>query len=72
MGKVKREKSDGTKGKYELNAIYFREWINKVLLYSAGNYIQNPEISHSGKEYEKELICYTAELSHHCDPTIFQ
>ena len=72
MGKVRREKSDVTKGKYELNAIYFREWVNKVLLYSAGNYIQNPVISHSGKEYEKELICCITELSHHCDPTIHQ
>ena len=30
-------------------------WINKVLLYSTGNYIQYPVINHSGKEYEKEL-----------------
>ena len=29
-------------------------WINsKVLLYSTGNYIQYPAISHNGKEYEK-------------------
>ena len=29
-------------------------WINnKVLLYSTGNYIQYPMISHNGKEYEK-------------------
>ena len=31
-------------------------WINKVLLYSTGNYIQYPEINHNGKEYEKECI----------------
>ena len=32
-------------------------WINyKVLLYSAGNYIQYPVINHNGKEYEKEYI----------------
>ena len=32
-------------------------WINyKVLLYSAGNYIQYPVISHNGKEYEKQYI----------------
>ena len=27
---------------------------HKVLLYSTGNYIQNPMINHNGKEYEKE------------------
>ena len=33
------------------------EWINnKVLLYSTGNYVQYPVISHNGKEYEKEYI----------------
>ena len=32
-------------------------WINgKVLLYSAGNYIQYPVINHNGKEYKKEYI----------------
>ena len=31
-------------------------WINKVLLYSKGNYIQHPVINHNGKEYEKEYI----------------
>ena len=31
------------------------EWINnKVLLYSAGKYIQHPGINHNGKEYKKE------------------
>ena len=48
------------------------EWINnKVLLYSTGNYIQCPVISHSGKEYEKEhayifiteSLCCTAEIN---------
>ena len=29
---------------------------NKVLLYSTGDYIQCPVISHNGKEYEKEYI----------------
>ena len=28
-------------------------WINKVLLYSTGSYVQYPLISHNGKEYEK-------------------
>ena len=32
------------------------EWINKVLLYSTGNYIQYPITSHNGKEYEKECV----------------
>ena len=31
-------------------------WINKVLLCSAGNYIQYPGINHNGKEY-KECMC---------------
>ena len=29
----------------------------KVLLYSAGNYIQYPMINCNGKEYEKECVC---------------
>ena len=36
---------------------------NKVLLYSTGNYIQNPAINHNGKEYKKNLpICVTESL----------
>ena len=31
-------------------------WINKVLLYSTGNYIQYPVTNRNGKEYEKEYI----------------
>ena len=32
-------------------------WINnKILLYSTGNYIQCPMISHNGKEYEKKYV----------------
>ena len=30
------------------------EQINKVLLYSTGNYIQYPVINHNGKEFEKK------------------
>ena len=44
------------------------EWINKVLLYSTGTYIQHPVINHNGKEYKKtvymcitESRCCTAE-----------
>ena len=36
------------------------EWINKVLLYSTGNYIQYPVINHNGKEYLKRM--YGASL----------
>ena len=32
------------------------EWMDKVLLYSTGNYIQCPGINHNGKEYKKECI----------------
>ena len=31
---------------------------NKFLLYSTGNYIQYPVISHNGKEYEKNVYMY--------------
>ena len=32
--------------------VLYIEWINnKVLLYSTGNYIQYPVISHNGKDY---------------------
>ena len=33
-------------------------WINKVLLYSTGYYIQYPVISHKGKKYEKQYSLY--------------
>ena len=36
--------------------LLYIEWINKVLLYSAGNYIQYPVINHNGEEYKKESI----------------
>ena len=46
------------------------ECINRVLLYSTGNYIQSPEIDHNRKEYFKnnvymcktESLCYTVEI----------
>ena len=31
-------------------------WINKVLLYSTGNSIQYPVITHNEKEYEKSYM----------------
>ena len=37
--------------------LLYKEWINKVLLYSTGNYIQYHVINHSGKEYKKECVC---------------
>ena len=43
-------------------------WINKVLLYITGNYIQYLMIYHNGKEYKKwiyitESLCYVAEIN---------
>ena len=43
-------------------------WINKVLLYSTGNYIQSPVINHNGKNMKKnanitESLSYTAEIN---------
>ena len=47
-------------------------WIKKILLYSTGNYIQNPEINHNKKNIKKnvytyiyltEALCYTAEIN---------
>ena len=32
-------------------------WINKVLLYSTGTYIQRSVINHDREEYEKEYTC---------------
>ena len=37
-------------------------WINKVLLYSTGNYIQYSVTNHNGKEYEYIYICITESL----------
>ena len=33
------------------------KWIDKVLPYSTGTYIQYPVMNHNGKECEKECIC---------------
>ena len=33
------------------------EWINKVLLYSTGNYVQHPVINHNGKKYKYKKEC---------------
>ena len=38
--------------------LLYIEWIkNEVLLYSTGNYIQYPVITHNGNEYKKEYVC---------------
>ena len=55
------------------------EWINKVLMYSTGNCIQNSVINHNGKEYWKRM-CIREHLSQvavqqrlaHCKSTILQ
>ena len=45
-----------------------KAWINKVLLYSTGKYIQYPIINHNGKEYFKKyvynLITMQQKLTH--------
>ena len=63
---------DGEFGVSRCKLLYI-EWINeKILLYSTGNYIQDPGISNIEKEYKKacvykyihktESFCYTAEI----------
>ena len=60
--------------------LVYIEWINnKVLLYSTGNYIQDPGINHNGKEYEKEYmymynnhLAVQQKLTQHCKSTILQ
>ena len=54
-------------------------WINKVLLYSTGNYIQYPVTNRNGKEYEKECIyihnnhfAVQQKLTKYCKSTILQ
>ena len=42
--------------------LLYTEQINKSLLYSTGNYIQYPVITHHGKEYGKVHICITESL----------
>ena len=74
-----------TKGKGRIGSLGLADaneytgWINKVLLYSAGNYIQYPMINHNGKQYEKEYtyvqLTHFAEhqkLTQHCKSTKLQ
>ena len=49
----------GWTGSWGLASIYkllHVEWINKVPLYSTGNYIQYSGINYNGKEYKKKYI----------------
>ena len=39
-------------------------WINKVLLYSTGNYIQCPVIKHNGKNMKKNVCVCVYKLNH--------
>ena len=48
-------------------------WINKVLLYSTGNYIQYPVINHNGKRiYMCINFAVQQKLTQHCKSTILQ
>ena len=38
--------------------VLYTGWINKVLLYSRGNYVQYPVTSHNRKEYKKNKKCF--------------
>ena len=53
----KKEMGEGWIGILVLmDAKYFMQMDNQVLLYSTGNYIQYPVINHNGKAYEKECV----------------
>ena len=48
--------------------LLYREWIkNKVLLYSTGNYIQYPVISHNGKQMQKSKMSVWGGLTNSCE-----
>ena len=50
--------------------LLYTGWINKVLLYSTGNYIQYPVISHNGKECKKKNVCTCITESLSCTAEI--
>ena len=61
---------EGMDGEFGMNRhkLLYTEWINKVLLYSTGNYTQHPIINHNRKEHEKEIyktesLCCTPETN---------
>ena len=33
------------------------KWIDNKVLYSTGNYVQDPVVNHKGKEHENECVC---------------
>ena len=84
--KVVRGRGLGNEWEVEISRyrLLYMEWINhKVLLYSAGNYIQYTMIDHNKKEYEKECmyIHIYVQLNHffvqqkltqHCKSTTLQ
>ena len=41
-------------------------WINKVLMYSTGNYSQYNVINHNGKDYFKKNVYMYIQLNHGC------
>ena len=50
----------GMDWEFVISKLLYIERINtKVLLYSTGNYIQYPVISHNGKDNEKEYLYVT-------------
>ena len=55
VGRQGRRGMDWEFGVDRCKLVYI-EWINKVLLYSTGKYIQYPVINHNGREYKKECI----------------
>ena len=63
-----------TNHKVNTSKLLHIEYINNILLYSPGNYIQYPGINHNGKKYKKECmyekyirryesLCCTAETN---------
>ena len=42
---------------YNLNKLLYTKWVNKVLLYSTGNYIHYPVINHTGKNIKRMCVC---------------
>ena len=49
----------GMRGGVSSCKLLYTEWVNnKVLLYSAENYIQYPMISHDGQEYKSNVCVY--------------
>ena len=56
-----REQTGGCQGgsgweRVGCKLVYIDRLINKVLMFSAGNYIQFPVINHNEKEYEKYMF----------------